>query len=147
MSEPTGVSYLRRLAGAGASAGGGAITDINVTPLVDVCLVLVIIFMVIAPFAMQSGIEVASSKKGAAQGLSAANESVNVDLDDKGKLKVNGKTVKWEELGTAVATALVRSRDKVVSVTASPQAEVGQVVDVLDASKQNGAKKLALVNR
>ena len=38
-------------------ASPGPISDINVTPLVDVCLVLVIIFMVISPFAMQAGIE------------------------------------------------------------------------------------------
>ena len=52
-----------------SSGGGkGPMAYINVTPLVDVCLVLVIIFMVISPFAMQAGIEVASSRKGAMKG-------------------------------------------------------------------------------
>ena len=123
-----------------------AITEINVTPLVDVCLVLVIIFMVLAPFAMQAGIEVASSRKGAAQAQAALRENVNVVLDEKGQVQVNGRPVRWEELGQALKTALARSRDKLVSVNASPKAEVGQVVEILDASKQGGAKKLALLN-
>lgn len=146
MAEGAGASYLRRLAG-GAARGPSAITDINVTPLVDVCLVLVIIFMVIAPFAMQSGIEVASTRKGAAKGEAALDRNVSVTLDEKGRLSVDGKPASWEELGPRLAEALARSRDKLVSVTASPKAEVGRVVAVLDASKQGGARRLALVNR
>ena len=130
-----------------APPGGGAITDINVTPLVDVCLVLVIIFMVIAPMAMQSGIEVGATTRGAAKGETAINENVAVKLDEKARLTVNGKPVKWDELGAAVESALARSKDKLVSLEASPKLEVGPIVDVLDISKQRGAKRVALVNR
>ena len=131
----------------GAPAGGCAITDINVTPLVDVCLVMVIIFMVIAPMAMQSGIEVGASKKGAATGESAVNDSVAVVLDDKGRVSVNGKGVKLDDLGAAIEAGLKRSKDGLVSLEASPKAEVGPVVDILDVAKQRGAKRVALVNR
>ncbi|MBI4376095.1 MAG: biopolymer transporter ExbD [Elusimicrobia bacterium] len=124
----------------------GAITDINVTPLVDVCLVLVIIFMVLAPMAMQAGIEVASSRKGAAKAVAALKENVVVVLDAKGGVKVNGRAVRWEELPGALKSALEASKDKMLSLDASPKANVGQVVEILDASKQGGAKKLALLN-
>jgi biopolymer transport protein ExbD len=124
----------------------GQITDINVTPLVDVCLVLVIIFMVLAPFAMQAGIEIASTKMGAAKAETSLKENVSVLLDAKGIIKVNGKTVGWPELGQAITRALGTSRDKLVSLNASPDATVGQVVEILDTSKQSGAKRLAVLN-
>ncbi len=123
----------------------GAITEINVTPLVDVCLVLVIIFMVLTPFAMQAGIDVAGSKVGAARGEAAVSENVSVVLKDNGALQVNGRPVSWEALPGAIRQALAHSRDGLVSVNASPKADVGQVVDILDASKQSGAKRLALL--
>ena len=124
----------------------GPITDINVTPLVDVCLVLVIIFMVIAPFAMQAGIEVAHSRAGAVKAESSVRENVKVVLDEKGRISVNGRSVALAEFGEAIKSALTRSKDQLVSLEASPKANVGQVVDVLDTSKQMGAKRVALIN-
>lgn len=129
------------------SSSKGPITDINVTPLVDVCLVLVIIFMVIAPFALQAGIEVASSRKGAAKGQAAVSKNVLIRLDARGRLKVNGKDVAWEGLGEALRQAVAASEDKLVSLDADPDIDVGRVVEVLDASKQGGAQRLALLNR
>ena len=125
----------------------GSITEINVTPLVDVCLVLVIIFMVIAPFVLQAGIEIATTRVGAAKGKVAMGENVRVLLNDKGGLRVNGRKVSWEELGQVLREAIAVSRDKLVSLDASRKAKVGQVVEILDTSKQNGALRLALVNQ
>lgn len=122
------------------------ITDINVTPLVDVCLVLVIIFMVVAPFAMQASIEVASSKIGATRGKAALGRNVKVILDAKENVFVNGRLAKWEELASVLKQAIANSRDRLVSLDASPEAKLGRVVEILDESKQNGAKKVALIN-
>ena len=129
------------------SGSKGIICEINVTPLVDVCLVLVIIFMVISPFTMQAGIEVASTRVGAAKGKAALSKNVRVKLDDNGILRVNGKETPWSEMGPAIKAALADSQDGLVSVEASPKAQVGQVVDILDVSKQSGAKRLALMNQ
>ena len=135
------------MAGSSNQKADEPITDINVTPLVDVCLVLVIIFMVLAPMAMQAGIEVASSKVGAAKAEASLSQNVTVVLDDKGRLSVNGRAARWEDLGGLMTAALARSKDKLVSVDASPKADVGQVVEILDVAKQGGAKRLALLNR
>src|SRR5579885_3295698 len=101
--------------GAGAK-GEGPITAINVTPLVDVCLVLVIIFMAVAPMAVTLGIKVLESRASTAEGKASAEENVNV-----------------------------KSKDKTVIVSADAKNHVGQVVEVLDASKQAGALKLAVM--
>ena len=127
-------------------SGKGAITDINVTPLVDVCLVLVIIFMVISPFAMEAGIEIGTSRQGMLKAKAAFKENVNIVLSGEGVVKINGRKVEWEDLGEAIQKALSQSPDKLVSLNASPQALTGQVVEILDVSKQNGARRLAILN-
>jgi biopolymer transport protein ExbD len=121
------------------------ITDINVTPLVDVSLVLVIIFMAIAPFAIQAGIKVLESKAKAAVGKVAASDNVNIRLDREGRLTVNGRAADFSSLLERLLTALHGSKDKMVILTADDENRVGQVVEVLDTAKQAGAKKLAIL--
>ena len=66
------------------------INSINITPLVDVCLVLVIIFMAVAPFAVQSGIKVLQSRAGVQVGKVSVSESVQIKLSKDGRISVNG---------------------------------------------------------
>ena len=122
-----------------------AITGINVTPLVDVCLVLVIIFMAVAPFAIQAGIKVLQSKSKAAQGKASASENVNVKLTADGRLTVNGKGTSFEALAQVLELAIASSKDKMVIVTADAKNKVGQVVQILDMAKQAHAEKLAIM--
>jgi biopolymer transport protein ExbD len=121
------------------------IVDINVTPLVDVCLVLVIIFMAVAPMAMTWGITVLHSKAKAAEGKASIEENVQVKLTVDGTVTVNGKTAPPEGLAGMITEALARSKDKMVTVTADEGNRVGQVVDLLDAAKQAGAAKVAIL--
>ncbi len=125
-----------------------AITDINVTPLVDVSLVLVIIFMAIAPFALTSGIKVLESKAKAAVGKVSKSESVNIKLELSGKLTVNGKETNFEGLGLVVAKALAGKDPKkaMTILTADEKNLVGDVVRILDISKQFGARKIAIMH-
>ena len=133
------------MAGGAQQQDGDPITDINVTPLVDVSLVLVIIFMAIAPFAMQSGIKVLESKTKAAVGKVSASENVSVRLTKDGVLTINGKTVERAALFPAITEALTASKDRMVSLSADDENKVGDVVEVLDAAKQAGAQKIAIM--
>ncbi|MCX5790987.1 MAG: biopolymer transporter ExbD [Elusimicrobia bacterium] len=121
------------------------ITDINLTPLVDVSLVLVIIFMAVAPFAIQAGIKVLQSKASAQVGKVSLSESVQVKLTKDGILTLNGTELAREEYPEAVARALVKSADKFVIVKADTENKVGQVVSLMDEAKQAGALKMALM--
>ena len=131
----------------GASTNGSedAITDINLTPLVDVSLVLVIIFMAVAPFALQAGIKVLQSKASAQVGKVSMSESIQVGLNSGGRLTLNGAELSREAYPAAVAKALEKSEDKFVIVKADAANKVGQVVDLLDEAKQAGALKIALM--
>lgn len=124
-----------------------SITDINVTPLVDVCLVLVIIFMVTAPLVMQAGIRVSQSSAGAASGKASTEENVNVILTKQRKIIVNGKEVKKEDLADELRQRIIRSRDKLVTLVCDKENKCLEVVDVLDIARQNGALKLAILKK
>ena|SRR6185295_14850633 len=134
------------MAGSSGQKEDEPITEINMTPLVDVSLVLVIIFMAVAPFAIQSGIQVLHSKaKVSQQGKAAVSENVQVTLRENGALSVNGKAVTFEGLGAALQEALSRSKDRMVVVGADAKNQVGQVVGILDTARQAGAAKVAIL--
>jgi biopolymer transport protein ExbD len=121
------------------------ITAINVTPLVDVCLVLVIIFMAVAPMAITLGIKVLETRPGNAEGKSSVDENVQIRVALDGSITVNGTKTDGLTFRGILAGALARSKDKMVIVTADAKNKVGLVVSVLDASKQAGALKLAVM--
>jgi biopolymer transport protein ExbD len=131
--------------GAG-SKGEEPITAINVTPLVDVCLVLVIIFMAVAPMAMTMGIKVLESRAGVSTGAASAEENVTVKLDISGRLTVNGALVPdGAQLQPMISAALAKSKDRMVIITADDGNKVREVVEILDTAKLAGALKLAIL--
>ncbi|MBI3564868.1 MAG: biopolymer transporter ExbD [Elusimicrobia bacterium] len=130
---------------AGAQKDDEPITAINVTPLVDVCLVLVIIFMAVAPMAVTLGIKVLESRASNAEGKASVDENVQVKLALDGAITVNGVKTDGMTFRGVLAGALTKSKDKMVIVTADSKNKVGQVVEILDASKQAGALKLAVM--
>jgi biopolymer transport protein ExbD len=121
------------------------ITQINVTPLVDVCLVLVIIFMAVAPMAVTLGIKVLETRRSNAEGKASVDENVNILITLDGAIAVNGTKTDGMTFRPILASALKASKDKMVIVTADAKNKVGLVVEVLDASKQAGALKLAVM--
>ena len=129
----------------GSQKADEPITAINVTPLVDVCLVLVIIFMAVAPMAVTLGIKVLESRPSTAEGKASADENVSIRITEDGSISINGVKTDGITFRTILAAALLRSKDKMVVITADSRNKVGLVVEVLDASKQAGAAKLAIM--
>src|ERR1035437_151890 len=122
---------------AGASQQDGEpITQINVTPLVDVCRVLVIIFMAVAPMAVTLGIKVLETRPSNAEGKTSVDENVQIKISVDGSISVNGTKTDGITFRGILVGALARSKDKMVIVTADAKNKVGLVVSVLDASKQ-----------
>src|SRR3990167_9582772 len=88
------------------------ITAINVTPLVDVCLVLVIIFMAVAPMAVTLGIKVLETRSSNAEGKASVDENVSIAIALDGSISVNGRKTDGLTFRGALAQALARSKDK-----------------------------------
>lgn len=117
------------------------ITAINVTPLVDVSLVLVIILMVTTPMMQQSRLSVTLPK--AATDEAKNEEYVTITIDKKGDTSVNEKTVGTaKELEQVLARKLMASADKVVIIKADLEIDHGTVIDAMDAAKKVKPKKI-----
>ncbi|MEO0225702.1 MAG: biopolymer transporter ExbD [candidate division WOR-3 bacterium] len=124
------------------------ITEINVTPLVDICLVLVIIFLCFAPAIYLSGITVTRAKATRAASQQAPTEvKVNIYLTSEGHIVLNEEVVEAENLASLVEQLLLRSPTKTVTISADPEVRHERVVWVLDLARQAGAVNLCILKR
>ena len=130
----------------GASQSGPdrrAFAEINVTPFVDVVLVLLIIFMVTAPM-MQQGIDV-DLPETTTQNLRVHNEPLIITVKKDGTYYLANTTVTEKELGAKLSAILSGLDDKGVFLRADKSADYGSVVKALAAARLAGATKLGMV--
>jgi biopolymer transport protein TolR len=118
-------------------------SDINVTPFVDVMLVLLIIFMVTAPMMVQ-GVNVALPET-TAEPLSSEKEPLIVTIDDKGQVYINNYPVAMESLRHKLAKILEGRSDREVYLRADKSIPYGSVVKVMSEIKASGVEKLGMV--
>lgn len=127
---------------------GGPSSEINVTPLVDVCLVLLIIFMVMIPknvpeISVQMPPESTKRKKPQEQ-----SDTLVIGLTKDGALSLNTNPVTTrEELGDLISSRLQGREKKVVFVDFDDDANYGQAVEILDLAKRNGAAVLGILKK
>ena len=123
--------------------GGGSIAQINVTPLVDVMLVLLVIFMVTAPI-IQQGVSVDLPKTRAA-GLNSQEDPLVVGLTKDGNVYLNDNQIALADLKNKLLTIAQATPDHVVLLRADRNVPYGDVVGVIAAIKEAGINKLGMV--
>jgi len=124
------------------------IYDPNMTPLIDVSLVLVVILLVAAPMALQSSIAVQQSAASARAAAEKARlERVEVTVVSPESLVVNAKHVGRDELRGAIAPLLQESSTRHVAVRCRAGVTHGTFVGVLDELKECGAAQIAVQGR
>lgn len=112
-------------------------------PLIDISLILLIIFMVITPFLVQSQIQVNLPK--ASTGTKGGDEEVlKVQLAADGTMTVDGKRVKYSRLKDELLLRFSKSYKKTVLVEADKSVPVERVVTVFDIAKKLGAGKIGI---
>ena len=121
---------------------GGAITGINVTPLVDVTLVVLIIFMATAPMIARRAIKLDLPKSSRHE--PAATDALRVALDGARRLTLAGKPVTPAQLTRALAAAVAVRPDQPVTVAADKGLPYGEVTAVLDEVRAAGVRKVGL---
>jgi biopolymer transport protein ExbD len=122
------------------------LAEVNITPLGDLSLTLIVILMVISPMIMQSMIKVHSSK--AVETTQAEKEKEKplfVRITDEAIYLNTEKMASEEEFSIRLAKELVDKKDKSVMITADREVLHGTVVHILDLSRQSGAVKLSLL--
>lgn len=120
----------------------GLIADINMIPLIDVTLILLIIFMVMTPLLLQSQISVKLPET--AQRGTGAENPVSLQITQKGQILLNGKGVKKADLEKKLALVLGKASQKTVLVQADRSVSIEDVVGVLDVARKLGAVKMGI---
>ncbi len=128
--------------GGGDDEGGGMISGINVTPLVDITLVLLIIFMVTATYIVRQAIHVDLPR--AANAGESTGVTLAIILTKDGDIYVDGKKRDETGLRDAARDALAKDKDTRAIISADKNALHGSVVRVLDLIKGEGVSKFAI---
>jgi biopolymer transport protein ExbD len=123
----------------------GVVTGINITPMVDVMLVLLIIFMVTTQFVSESGLKINLPK--AATTEASPTASLMVSLNDQGALFLMEEPVDLNGLRANLEREVGLNPGVRVTVAADGQVSYEQVIGVLDAVKQSGITKVALASQ
>lgn len=128
----------------GSGDEAGIVAEINVTPLTDIFLVLLIIFMVTTTVMQDEGknldLPTASESEDTPQGV-----TVSVNLE--GQIQVNDRVVGDGDLEAALKTALDAAEEKVVVLRGDKRIFLGQAVNILDLAQSAGAKSIALATQ
>jgi len=119
------------------------LADINMTPLIDIMLVLLIIFMVTSSIALESGLDIqlpqTTSKTTAQDG-----KAVIVSLSKEGLISVQGVQVDFSALQENIAAAIKSANSELVIFEGDQKSELGMAIEIMDIAKAAGATRFAI---
>jgi biopolymer transport protein ExbD len=124
--------------------GGGVFADINITPLTDIFLVLLIIFMVTTAVTIESAAHVDLPKADAPTTSTDKPKGIIVTYTAEHLIYLNDKQVTEPELVPQLHDALQNSTDKIVIFQGDPKVILGDMVRILDLAKSAGAEAIAI---
>jgi biopolymer transport protein ExbD len=125
--------------------GGGSVkSDINVTPLVDVMLVLLIIMMIVAPL-LQQGVSVKLPVATNTVEKPDTQEQTVLAIDAGRRLYLNAVPVLKDDLQRRVTELLENKKDRIVIIKADEDVEYSAVMDAMDALRASGIEDMGLI--
>jgi len=124
--------------------GGGIKSDINVTPLVDVMLVLLIIMMIVAPL-LQQGVPVTLPQANNSTEKPETQDQTVVTIDRNKDVYLNAKPVPSGQLEARVKEVLEDKSDKIVIIKADVEAPYSAVMDTMDELRHAGIEDMGLI--
>jgi biopolymer transport protein ExbD len=132
------------MAVSGPSGKGGVFADINITPLTDIFLVLLIIFMVTTAVTIESAAHVDLPKAETQTNPSDKPKGVVVTYTADHQIMVDSNNVSIQNLQGSIHDALEKSSDKIVIFQGDPKVILGDMVHILDIAKSAGAEAIAI---
>jgi biopolymer transport protein ExbD len=125
-------------------AKGGVKSDINVTPLVDVMLVLLIIMMLVAPM-LQKGVDVKLPQAANTTDKPETQGQTVVGIQANKAVFLNSVPVRQDDLGRRVADLMENTSEKVVLIKADQDVDYGTVMETMDNLRAAGIEDMGLI--
>lgn len=119
------------------------VAEINMTPLIDIMLVLLIVFMVSSTAALESGMDIELPKTALTNPKKEA-EILVISLSKDGHVAVHGKAVKTEEVSRKIASSLAELKTDSVILEGDTSANLGKAIELMDMAKVAGAKNFSI---
>jgi biopolymer transport protein TolR len=126
---------------------GAPQAEINVTPLIDIVLVLLIIFMVMTPVMLKELVAKVPQKQTENVPRPPGDNPILVELDAQDHITLNGDSVTPEAFAERIGDRLAHDRQKIVFFKVADEANYGRTVRVMDLCKGAGAKTLGIVTK
>jgi biopolymer transport protein ExbD len=123
---------------------GGLKADINVTPLVDVMLVLLIIMMLIAPM-LQQGVSVKLPQASNSADKPETQDQTVVAVTSDRRVYLNGVPIQEAELGTKVQTLMETRKEKVVLIKGDEEAPYSSIMGAMDRLREANIENIGLI--
>ena len=118
--------------------------DINMIPLIDVALVLLIIFMVMTPFLIKSQIKINLPKAKLKEAAPRPEQILQIQLDTAGNVFIDGQTIAKDTLESRLKSRLTDPQNQPVMIEADQDVKFQHVVTVMDVVKRLGVSKLGI---
>jgi biopolymer transport protein ExbD len=129
----------------GGQQEGEIVSEINMTPLIDIMLVLLIIFMVSSSAAIESALDVQLPE--AASAGAKPGEALNVTLTKEGLISVAGEKIDAGSLQASIAAGLKKLNSDTVVFEGDGQSTLDRAVEIMDIAKSAGAKNFSIAAR
>ncbi|MFA5976097.1 MAG: biopolymer transporter ExbD [Elusimicrobiota bacterium] len=120
------------------------LSGVNIIPVIDVSLVLLIILLATSPILNLPGFAVKLPKAVTAE---SKEKNISISLSTKDELAVNENSVNWDNLGAAIKKELVNKKDFLVIVRADQGVAYGRVERVMEIAKSIGAQRIAIATQ
>lgn len=119
------------------------VAEINMTPLIDIMMVLLIIFMVTSAVGLESGVDVSLPASSSNTQFQKEDEGVIVSLNSRGEVYIQGKNV-GDHLEEILKKELDGSPSKLIVFEGDREATLGKAISIMDVAKKVGALKFAI---
>lgn len=128
------------------AAGPEAVSDINITPLIDVMLVLLIIFMVVTPTA-QKGVDIALPQDSNSEIKPPTDNTIVMEVGESGSISINKLPVaSLEELDQKLKDIFQTRTDKTMFVRGDAKSLYGKVVEAMDIARGAGVERVGIIS-